>query len=81
MLLGTFSLHPDTAFAINMSEEFLADSAQQDCAPSFPHKASLEGLGSQLCLPDPTLAGSEASEFVDALWIWGFLFIPRKRER
>lgn len=45
---------PDAAFAINMSKEFLADSAQNDNTFS-PEARPLEGMKSQLLLPDPTL--------------------------
>jgi hypothetical protein len=45
---------PDTAFAINMTEEFLTDSTQKDCT-LLPATRPLEGLRSQLWLQDPTL--------------------------
>lgn len=68
---------PDTAFAIN-TEELLADCAQLRLhLPA--HQDSLEELGSQLWLPDMTLACSRLGS-VTALWVGGPL-VPGKEGR
>lgn len=44
---------PDAAFAINMSEEFLADSAQQDCT-FLPTQGLSRGTGLSAMSPRPS---------------------------